>query len=584
MILDNANDPSLFFNSAEQRESHEVEIPIKAAGSLSDFLPKSQNGLILITSRDRDVAFRLTGSYRDIIRVEPMDKALALALLQKKLGGCAEDDDAIKLIHRLNYMPLAIIQAAAYIKQMAPRTTISTYLNVLSRRDGDKISLLKKDVDIRNSVISTWQISFERIRKVKASAARLLSLMSFFDPQGIPEILLLGYYENGGDRVDFKDDLNTLISYSLLAKNVDGNEFEMHGLVQFSTKIWLALHDELEQWKEKCITIMVKAFPTRDFENRELCHWLFPHAEVALACQPKNDNYIEPWTTALVNAAWYARVKASYKVAEKMDRDARYARVIALHSVAGNGNETVTRLLLENGYDISAKDKDGKTALHCAASNGHDALVRLLLEKGAEVASKDNIRCAALHYAARNGHLAVVQLLVENGANVNERERLGDAALHWAAGGGHEAIVRHLLEKGAPVSGKGHSSKSTPLHWAAYNGREAVVKLLLEEGAFVAAKNRTGETALHVAAGETPENVVQLLLENGADVDEKDNYGRTAMYEAALRGHEMVVRLLLENGADVAAKDKEGKTAPQVAREGRHQAVVRLLQQDTGGQ
>ena len=41
-----------------------------AAATLLESLPQSPNGSILITSRSRDVAFRLTGSYADIIRVQ----------------------------------------------------------------------------------------------------------------------------------------------------------------------------------------------------------------------------------------------------------------------------------------------------------------------------------------------------------------------------------------------------------------------------------------------------------------------------------------------------------------------------------
>jgi hypothetical protein len=39
--------------------------------------------------------------------------------------------------------------------------------------------------------------------------------------------------------------VHTLISYSLIATNVYGNEFEMHRLVHFSMKKWLELYNEL---------------------------------------------------------------------------------------------------------------------------------------------------------------------------------------------------------------------------------------------------------------------------------------------------------------------------------------------------
>jgi len=49
---------------------------------------------------------------------------------------------------------------------------------------------LRRDGEAKNSIIITWQISFEYIHEIRPTAANLLSLMSFFDRQGIPEALL----------------------------------------------------------------------------------------------------------------------------------------------------------------------------------------------------------------------------------------------------------------------------------------------------------------------------------------------------------------------------------------------------------
>lgn len=73
-------------------------------------------------------------------------------------------------------------------------------------------------------------------------AARLLSLMSVLDRQGIPDSLLLAQYKGGDDgEDDFEDDIHTLISFCLLGMSADGCEFDMHRLVQLSTKRWLEL-------------------------------------------------------------------------------------------------------------------------------------------------------------------------------------------------------------------------------------------------------------------------------------------------------------------------------------------------------
>ncbi len=332
MIVDNADDPNVFFNQSADHGLAQV------ARSLSDFLPQSINGSIVITSRSQDVAYRLTGRHLDIIKVEPMDQDHALALLHKKLIGNLNTTDAVELVQALDYMPLAITQAAAYISQNAPRITVSKYLYNLRRSDKDRASLLKKDLgDTRrdgralNSIIATLQISFEHIRKERSSAARLLSLMSLFNRQGIPKALLVQVYQEDGDaEANFEDDISTLTSYSLVTMNVEGSEFEMHRLVQFSTKKWLEHYDELENWKENYIRIMHKAFPVGKYENWTTCRKLFPHAEMVLLYWPMNEGYLAQWASILFEAAWYAGDKGSYDTAEEMNRRALEGREKAL--------------------------------------------------------------------------------------------------------------------------------------------------------------------------------------------------------------------------------------------------------------
>src|SRR5256886_1569104 len=326
MIVDNADDPSIFFHQEDKSTSNQVSGSASQAGSLSALLPQSPNGTILITSRSREVACGLTESASDIIKVEPMDQGHAFALLQKKLGTDLDENDAAELLRMLDYMPLAITQAAAYISQRAPRTTISKYLHNLHKSDGERASLLKKDVgDSRrdgrasNSIIATWQISFEHIRQTRPSAAQLLSLMSLFDRQGIPESLLNNHYQDDDMGGDFEDDLHTLSSYSLIGTNLDGNVFEMHRLVQFSTKTWLALNGELERWKEKYIMIIDEAFPLGLYENWKTCQEFFPHAELILAYQPTNKDYIAQWASVLFKAAWYAGDRGRCKEAEELN-------------------------------------------------------------------------------------------------------------------------------------------------------------------------------------------------------------------------------------------------------------------------
>jgi hypothetical protein len=73
---------------------------------------------------------------------------------------------------------------------------------------------------------------------------------------------------------------------------VEGTEFEMHRLIQFSTKTWLELRGKLARWKEKFIILMDEQFPVGKYENWETCQKLFPHVEEAFAYRPVNEEHL----------------------------------------------------------------------------------------------------------------------------------------------------------------------------------------------------------------------------------------------------------------------------------------------------
>jgi hypothetical protein len=174
----------------------------------------------------------------------------ALKLLRKKLQTNFDEDDGKTLLQIFDYIPLAITQAATFINQRIPRVTVSKYLHNLKKSDTERIRLLNKNIiDIRrnnnssNSIIATWQISFKNICKERPSAARLLFLISLFNRQGIPKSLLEDYYQKSDDSdetvEDFYENVYIFCNYYLIGTNIDDTEFEIHRLVQFSTKIWL---------------------------------------------------------------------------------------------------------------------------------------------------------------------------------------------------------------------------------------------------------------------------------------------------------------------------------------------------------
>ncbi|KAK4031908.1 hypothetical protein C8A01DRAFT_51165 [Parachaetomium inaequale] len=164
-----------------------------------------------------------------------------------------------------------------------------------------------------NSILTTWWISFERIRSERRSAADLLSLMSFFDRQATgrdkcEESDLKGRDDESDDT--FEDD----IAFGA------GDMFEMHGLVQLSTRGWLQACGIEQSFQHKYIELMAKAFPKPYYNNWPICRRLFAYVRAAAEYRPAGGDEEKIWATLLYNGGWYASAEGSYAIAERMLR------------------------------------------------------------------------------------------------------------------------------------------------------------------------------------------------------------------------------------------------------------------------
>ncbi|CAN9249869.1 unnamed protein product [Alternaria alternata] len=318
LVLDNADDAAVLSptNGGSLRQH------------LLRCIPLSRHSSVLVTSRTKRAARQVVED-SDIIPIEPMHDAAAHALLRKKLRDADEDDNSITtLATTLDYMPLALVQAAAYIRERAPRCSVRQYLEAYRQSDSRATSLLnweaghlRRDATASNSVLITWQISLDHIRSTRQSAADLLSLMSFFDRQGIQEGLLRGQGStayDGSEDEGFEDDVLALRDYSFVAVTRDASTFEMHSLVQLATRTWLESEGQLDRWREQFISNLCAELPTGEHEDWEKCQTLFPHAWAALAQRLKNRESLKEWALLLYKAAWYAWQQGRAGEAEEM--------------------------------------------------------------------------------------------------------------------------------------------------------------------------------------------------------------------------------------------------------------------------
>ncbi|MCJ1405825.1 hypothetical protein MMC11_009055 [Xylographa trunciseda] len=320
MVLDNSDDAEIYFSprkrSADGTPRNQYTPP------LCSYLPQSSKGSILVTSRNRQAAFRLTNNIEHVIDIPLMDEEDAKTLLHKRLpNDKSREDEIISLIKTLERLPLAITQAAAYISVRRTRMTVAKYVKYLG--ENEEILLadmgdLRRDPNVPNSVLVTWQMSFDQIKKSYPRAAKLLSLACVLDRQAIPAFL----FHKDENRLDFEDAVAPLNDFALITFEDDNQCFGMHRLVQLAMKKWLHKHDETTKWEEEAIMLLSQSFPDSDFKNWKICTALLPHAEVVLGYQYSKQKYSLYQADVLYDTAWYLLIQGKYDMALQRSRRA----------------------------------------------------------------------------------------------------------------------------------------------------------------------------------------------------------------------------------------------------------------------
>ena len=272
--------------------------------------------------------------------------------------------------------------------------------------------------------------------------------------------------------------------------------------------------------------------------------------------------FLKLMENTLVGATRDGDLKAiKQHIAEGADVNALHFEMPPLTWAAIMGQTAAAELLLQQGADISGRNRDGNTALHLAAFLGRAETAELLLKNGADVNAKNDdgatpvdilgVPWEMTKLLSRPLGIKLEQEQVEGGkAKIREmfstdakldakilphtQNNSTDLQLSGAAFTGDFTTMKQALADGADPNTRDPQSGSTFLATAALMGHTKVVALLLEHDADVNAKSRDGGTALHAAAFLGRVETVKLLLEKEADITLRDNMGSTAINAAKL--------------------------------------------------
>jgi tetratricopeptide (TPR) repeat protein len=317
LVLDNSDDMETFFGAKSDLSSAGSE----QTGPIVNYIPRSSNGSIIITTRDKRVGERLANREKPI-EILPMDRPEAESLLWSKVPPdyILDRVRSSELLELLGYLPLAITQAAAYISENS--ISVEDYVKAFQAADSEMQDLLSVDLpdhrrdfemrsDMQNSVIRTWKVSFDQIRNQKPRAAEILSLMAVLDRQGIPKMLIRRDGERG---TEFTTALGVLQAFSLVGAEKGGESFKMHRLVQISTQRWLRLHGEMDKWRVEALQVLSELFPPDNYENWAACEALTPHVQVVTQYTFTPDLNLQ-YAKLLHKASSYDETQGRYNVA-----------------------------------------------------------------------------------------------------------------------------------------------------------------------------------------------------------------------------------------------------------------------------
>ncbi|KAI1433920.1 hypothetical protein GGR50DRAFT_704951 [Xylaria sp. CBS 124048] len=287
MVIDNADDAQIF-NQSIQPMGDSNPITPGQRGGLSRYIPECAHGAILITTRNKQVGAQLTRGSR-LIEVGKMNDNESGELLATRLGGSHDDTDTRMLLaSRLEHLPLALDQAAAFIQENS--IGVDDYLQLLGDSDQHLASLLSEDFEAigresnqSHAVATTWILTFEQIQRQNVFASELLSFMCLLDRQAIPFDFLSAFSKVQGidEGLHFTKALGLLKAFSLIAEETSGS-FSMHRLVQLITQNWLNAKKTTSQFEKQALLIVSEKYPYGGFGNRAKCSAYLPHAQRVL--------------------------------------------------------------------------------------------------------------------------------------------------------------------------------------------------------------------------------------------------------------------------------------------------------------
>lgn len=221
------------------------------------YFPQKHNGFghILVTSKN-------SNSWGNIMKLDKFTRNESVALLSK-ITNSKEKQELNHLANALNDFPLAIVQAASYIKSH-PTLSIEEYTNLfINKREelwAEEEKIKDKHLAFDNykfTVQTTMSLTIKEIKKQLPEAFDLLVFCSYLNSKNLPVDLLKQYLinKNKNNLLEQDEIIANLIKYSLISVNEEISEsknktFTIHEMTQLATQAILNNSQKTDHLKD----------------------------------------------------------------------------------------------------------------------------------------------------------------------------------------------------------------------------------------------------------------------------------------------------------------------------------------------
>ena len=202
----------------------------------------------------------------------------------------------------------------------------------------------------------------------------------------------------------------------------------------------------------------------------------------------------------------------------------------ALHSAAECQDENKVIELLEQGADVSARDKAGETVFHILARyDMKDLFVKCMERRSDAIRIRDNAGLAPLHTAIQNRSINTASYILTT-SSAAQADIRGENAVHYAVQNCPQEVVEQVCQLCPGLIHVPNGEKMTPIMLGVQLNKLDAVKTLFQYQADTTLTNYHGWSTLHLAIDTGHYSMVEWVVDHAhVDINQCDEEGMTPL-------------------------------------------------------